>query len=148
MKTCRLYCLNREAGYVPLGETRTSTKKTIYVQGLDESVLQCCPYMSVDKELDFICDETKVQSPPFPCPHFLHATRQKWARTRPQDPFAIASWLYRASIERVSYTTRQPMEVPLMMSRFIQARKGDHAPLTQCFADGMRRTLRYIQEDY
>jgi hypothetical protein len=55
--------LTHDARYVPPGETRTATRKTVAVQGKN-TLVQCCPYMSVDKEVDFICDEAKVWSPP------------------------------------------------------------------------------------
>ena len=57
-ETCRYYRLNRDE-YVPPGETRTTTKKTITDWRRD---IQYCPYMKVDEEIDFICDEAKVQS--------------------------------------------------------------------------------------
>ena len=33
-----------------------------------------------------------------------------------------------------------------MLAIFLQAHKGDHAPLIKCFIDGMRKTLESIQK--
>lgn len=44
-------------------ETRTATRKTVTVHGGDV-IVQCCPYMRVDQEVDFISGETTVEFSP------------------------------------------------------------------------------------
>lgn len=55
MKTCQF----SGKYYVPAGKTRTETRKTVIVAGSYN--IECCPFSSVDDELEYICRMTKVR---------------------------------------------------------------------------------------
>jgi len=59
METCRFPRHDDDIAYVPPGETRTATWRPVTLLGRGV-IVECCPYMSVDQEVDFICDQAKV----------------------------------------------------------------------------------------
>lgn len=60
--------------YIPPGQTRTLTKKTVVIAG--NYKIQCCPFPDVDNELDYICKMAKQYI-------------KNWC-----NPFATASWIH------------------------------------------------------
>jgi hypothetical protein len=95
---------------------------------------QCCPYMDVDAEVYFIRNETKVQSPLqsmsalFPTRH-----QQECIRTRPQNPFAIASWLCLLLTQCHPFDVSGPLLFPDGFP-FIAPSQGGDGPVTQMIA--------------
>lgn len=54
MDTCRFIGCQ----YTPPGETRTSTRKSVIIHGAYN--IQCCPFLQVDNELEYICKMSRV----------------------------------------------------------------------------------------
>jgi hypothetical protein len=75
------------------------------------AIVQCCPYISVDEEVDFICDMTKVRS--FLYVHtFFMQHQQEYIRTRPQNPFMTASWLHLLLTQFHPFDVSDPLPFP------------------------------------
>ena len=45
--------------YIPAGKTRTETSKIVIVAG--SYYIECCPFPSVDDELEYICKMIKAK---------------------------------------------------------------------------------------
>ena len=80
-------------GYALPEETRTSTGQSVLVS--DSSDVQCCPYLQVDNEMNFIVRRAKVW-----CPSEVEALSLIWWLLKKymndgfHNPFATAGWLH------------------------------------------------------
>ncbi|KAK0243375.1 fido domain-containing protein [Armillaria nabsnona] len=152
--------------YIPPGQTRTSTKKTVVTAG--NYKIQCCPFPEVDNKLDYICKMAKQHI-------------ENW-----RNPFATASWIHlllaRCHLfnDGNGRTTRLIASIPLMMhgcppisigltlrsdyydainkarpmrcsrsdlclTEHFQAYGGDHLPLIECILRGMEMTIANVR---
>ncbi|KAK0190378.1 fido domain-containing protein [Armillaria mellea] len=152
--------------YIPPGQTRTSTKKTVVIAG--NYKIQCCPFPEVDNELEYICKMAKQYI-------------QNW-----RNPFATASWIHLLLARCHPFndgngrTTRLIASIPLMMygyppisvgltqgshcydainkarpmncsrsnpcrTEYPQAYDGDHVPLIECIIRGMEMSIASIR---
>ncbi|KAJ7747676.1 fido domain-containing protein [Mycena maculata] len=136
--------------YVPPGDTRTTTRHTVYVNTPTGRV-KFCPYNLVDSELVVICKLTKT------------------LMVKMSNPFAVASWLHLVLAgchpfdDGNGRVTRLVASIPLLLagyppicisleqrSAYVQAihdaSNGNHAPLTQCIFEGMKGAIKMVEE--
>ncbi|KIY64880.1 hypothetical protein CYLTODRAFT_357772 [Cylindrobasidium torrendii FP15055 ss-10] len=156
MHTARFLPATLYQRYIPPGQTRSNTRRTVIVDlGTDGTgrrmKTDCCPYQRVDIELDEICERAS-----------------KLLDDRSVHPFALASWLHvvlagchpfndgngrvcrlvasipliRAGYPMISV----PLEHRDAYFRAIKkAHSGSHDALVESFVHGMLETLDKIQ---
>ncbi|EJD52160.1 hypothetical protein AURDEDRAFT_134800 [Auricularia subglabra TFB-10046 SS5] len=134
--------------YTPPGETRTTTKKTIVIQGACN--IECCAYPETDDELDYICKMAKQYS-------------RTW-----RNPFGTAAWVHLILIRCQPFNdgngriTRIVASLPLLVHGFPPmtvlpaqrpdyhealraAANGEYRPLIECIIKGIQNTMKAVQ---
>ncbi|KAJ7924026.1 fido domain-containing protein [Mycena leptocephala] len=135
--------------YVPPGDTRTTTRHTVYVNTPTGRV-KFCPYTMVDSELVAICRSAKA------------------LMENMMNPFAVASWLHLVLARCHPFddgngrVTRLVASIPLLLagyppifisldqrSAYLQAINeaytGNHGPLMQCIFDGVKGAIDRVE---
>ncbi|KAJ7066352.1 fido domain-containing protein [Mycena amicta] len=147
MQTARFHGLH----YVPPGDTRTITCRTVYVDMHDGfGRVKFCPYRLVNKELLEICKSVKA-----------HMSNM-------HNPFAVASWIHLVLARCHPFddgngrVNRLVASIPLLMAGYPpiyisldqhsvylqainEAYKGNHTPFTQCIFAGMEAAIERVE---
>ncbi|KAJ7815520.1 fido domain-containing protein [Mycena olivaceomarginata] len=136
--------------YTPLGDTRTITRHTVYVDTPTGRV-KFCPYSVVDWELLAICRSAKALT------------------TNMTNPFAVASWLHLVLARCHPFDdgngrmTRLIASIPLLLAGYPpisisldqrsvylqavnEAYNRNHDPLIQCIFDGMKAAIERVED--
>ncbi|KAJ7847944.1 fido domain-containing protein [Mycena olivaceomarginata] len=136
--------------YVPPGDTRTTTRHTVYVNAAMGRV-KFCPYTKVDSELWVICSSAEA------------------LMKNMKNPFAVASWLHLVLAACHPFddgngrVTRLVASIPLLLAGYPPisisldqrsvyleairtAHEGNYGPLIQCIFDGMTAAIERVEE--
>ncbi|KAJ7240143.1 fido domain-containing protein [Mycena haematopus] len=142
--------------YVPPGDTRTTTRHTVYV-GTPAGRVKFCPYTLVDSELVAICRSAnalmKNMTNPFAVASWLHLVL---ARCHPFDDGNGRVARLVASIPLL-FAGYPPISISLgqrtvylqainEMLTAAQAYNGNHVPFIQCIFDGMEEAIERVEE--
>ncbi|KAJ6465683.1 fido domain-containing protein [Mycena sanguinolenta] len=136
--------------YIPPGDTRTVTQRTVYIN-MPAGRVKFCPYALVDKELVAICGSAKA------------------LLKNMTNPFAVASWLHLVLARCHPFddgngrVTRLVASLPLLTAGYppislsldqregyfraiSQEANGNHVPMIECIFDGMQAAIKRIEE--
>ncbi|KAJ6618496.1 fido domain-containing protein [Mycena sp. CBHHK59/15] len=136
--------------YVLPGDTRTTTRQTVYVSTPTGRV-KFCPYKLVDSELLAICGFAKT------------------LMKNMSNPFAVASWLHLVLAgchpfdDGNGRVVRLVASIPLLLAGYPpisisleergeylqaihEASNGNHAPFVQCIFNGMKVAIKRVED--